>query len=198
MSDRSHARTAPRPWQFEVHLPCARLRGWAGRVQGCPCAPADAWPDCDVSRAQDLCVVCARGTAGGTTRWSWLACTDCRSVERALQDRLGIRVLPLGRHSLMNGVGLRVAAASEAEAAAFAVRFEGLGLGWDRLFDWGAAEARRLADSLGADAPAVPLETWQRAFPPSVEASLDAYERILGTPVPVAVREGLRTAAADR
>lgn len=187
-----------RPWQLLVHLPCLQVRGWAGREQGCPCKPAEPWPGCDVSRALDLCTVCARGTAGGTTRWSWLACTHCRSVEHALQDWLGIRVLPLGRHSLMNGVGLRVAGASEAEAAAFAVHFEGLGLGWERLSAWGAAEARRLADRLGDGGPDVPLATWQKAFPPSVEASLDAYERILGTSLPVAVREQLRTAGADR
>ena len=72
--------------QLTVHLPCVHLRGWADRVQGCPCEPADSWPGCDASRALDLCLVAARGTAGGVTRWSWLACTHCRSVDRALQD----------------------------------------------------------------------------------------------------------------
>ncbi len=191
MSVRPKTHARPRPWELSVHLPCARLRGWAGRRQGCPCEPSEPWPDCDVSRAQDLCLVCARGTAGGTTRWSWLACASCRSVEKALQDWLGIRVLPLGRHSLMNGVGLRVAEASEGEVDAFAVRLEGLGLGWDRLFDWGAAEARRLADSLVGVGPDLPLAAWQAAFPPSTTASLDAYERILETPLPALLRARL-------
>ena len=188
MSDPS---TRRQPWRFAVHLPCARLRGWAGRVQGCPCEPSEPWPSCDVSRALDLCLVCARGTAGGTTRWSWLACTHCRAVDRALRDWLGMRVLPLGRHSIMNGVGLRVAEASQDDVDAFAVRFEGLGLGWDRLYVWGAAEARRLADRLVDTGPEVPLERWQADFPPSVSASLDAYERLLDTPLPAALRTQL-------
>ena len=183
--------TTPRPagreWALTVHLPCVRLRGWAGRPQGCPCEPSEPWPDCDVSRALDLCLVCARGTAGGTSRWSWLACGRCRAVETALRDWLGIRVLPLGRHSLMNGVGVRSTASSE-QAAAFAVRFEGLGLGWSRLDDWGTAEARRLADALDEPGPDVPLERWQVAFPPSVTSSIDAYARVLGTPLPTSVQ----------
>jgi hypothetical protein len=117
-------RPAPRPWRLSVHLPCVHLRGWAGRDQGCPCEPSEPWPGCDVSRAQELCLVCARGTAGGTTRWSWLACTSCRAVERSLQAWLGMRVLPLGRHSIMNGVALAVAEASPEDAQAFGVRFE--------------------------------------------------------------------------
>ncbi len=122
-------RPAPRrAWEFTVHVPCARLRGWAGQVQGCPCEPSEPWPNCDVSRAQDLCLVCARGTAGGTTRWSWLACGSCRAVEKA-RGWLGMRVLPLGRHSILNGVALRVAEASSEQADAFAVAFEGLRLG---------------------------------------------------------------------
>jgi hypothetical protein len=112
-------------------------------------------------------------------------------VEQALRGWLGIRVLPLGRHSLLNGVGLRVAEASAEQADAFAVQFEGLSLGWDTLFDWGHAEARRLADALVDDAPDVPLTKWQRAYPPSLAASVDAYERILRTPLPDALRERL-------
>jgi len=161
-------------------------------VQGCPCEPSEPWPDCDVSRAKDLCLVCARGTAGGTTRWSWLACGNCRAVEKGLQEWLGIRVLPLGRHSIMNGVALRVAQASQEEADAFAVRFEGLSLGWDGLYDWGHAEARRLADAVVHGKPDVPLMVWQRTYPATVTASVDAYERFLGTPLPDGLKTQLR------
>jgi hypothetical protein len=142
-----------------------------------------------VSRARDLCLVCARGTAGGTTRWSWLACTHCRAVEKALQEWLGMRVLPLGRHSIMNGVALAVATASPEDAEAFGVRFEGLSLGWDRLYEWGDAEARRLAAGVVGPRPDVPLDVWQQLFRPSPTASIDAYERILETSLPPAVRE---------
>ncbi len=190
MSDSSSSSAAPK-WQLHVHLPCGQLRGWAGRPQGCPCEPSEPWPGCDVSRAQDLCLVCARGTAGGTSRWSWLGCTTCRSVDQALRDWLGMPVLPLGRHSIMNGVGLRVATASQEEVDAFCVRLEGLELGWDRLHAWARDEARRLARSFADAGPDVPLEVWQRTFPPSLEASLDAYERILETSLPTTLRDQL-------
>ena len=182
-------RPAPRAWKLTVHLPCVRLRGWAGADQGCPCEPSEPWPGCDVSRARDLCLVCARGTAGGVTRWSWLACTHCRAVEKALQEWLGMRVLPLGRHSILNGVALAVATASPEDAEAFGVRFEGLSLGWDRLYEWGDAEARRLAAGVVGPRPDVPLDVWQQLFRPSLTASIDAYERILETSLPPAVRE---------
>ncbi len=196
-SKKRSPRPAPRAWALTVHLPCTSLRGWAGRVQCGPCEPGEPWPDCDVSRAKDLCLVCARGTAGGVTRWSWLACEHCRSVEKSLQGWLGMRVLPLGRHSLLNGVALQVAEATDEQAAAFAVQFEGLSLGWDLMCEWGRAEARRLADTLVDSGSDVPLEVWQRTFRPSPTASLDAYERILQTPLP-GLRERLSSGGAPR
>lgn len=69
--------------------------------------------------------------------------------------------------------------------------FEGLSLGWDSLFEWGDAEARRLADALVDADPDVPLRVWQTTCPPSLTASIDAYERILGTPLPDTLREQL-------
>ena len=168
-----------------VHLPCAQVRGLTLHgVQGCPCAPTPKWEGCDVSRAVDLCVVCARGTAGGVTRWSWLGCTSCRSVEKALQGWLGMGVLPLGRHSIMNGIGLRVTEATSEEVDAFAVQFEGLTVGWQQMSVWGRAEVGRLADALPDTGPDAPLELWQRTFSPSWAASVDAYERLLETPLP--------------
>jgi hypothetical protein len=108
-----------------------------------------------------------------------------------------MRVLPLGRHSIMNGVALAVAEASPEDAQAFGVRFEGLGLGWDRLYDWGDGEARRLAASVGPG-PAVPLDVWQRQFRPSLTASIDAYERILDTPLPPDLCERVRRTGSQR
>ncbi len=189
MSDSSSSSAAPK-WQLHVHLPCVQLRGWAGRSQGCLCEPSEPWPGCDVSPAQDLCLVCARGTAGGTSRWSWLACTTCRSVDKALRDWLGMRVLPLGRHSIMNGVGLRAATASQEEVDAFCVRLEGLELGWDRLH---AGEAMRPGGWPGASPTPAPTcrSRSGSTFPPSLEASLDAYERILETSLPTTLRDQL-------
>ncbi len=177
---------------LSVHLACAWVRGVTsyGR-QGCPCDPTEPWPRCDVSRLVDLCEVCARGTAGGVTRFSWLACQSCRTVEKALQEALGVRVLPVGRHSLMNGVGLQVAQAPASEVAEFTVDFEGLAASWHRLSEWGRAEALRLAATVDGEDPDVPLATWQERFPASLASSVNAYERYLRMPLPDTVCERL-------
>lgn len=104
-----------------VHVARGGIRGPIGRFpalcdcdvykgvwQSCPCENTPAqWEGCDVSRAKDLCILCARATAGGTTRWSWLACGECREVVRA-DGALGLPSLPLGRHSIMNGAAVRL------------------------------------------------------------------------------------------
>jgi len=183
-------RILPKIEQLTVHLPCGSLRGGTFYgPQGCPCAPTEPWPGCDVSRITDLCQVCARGTAGSVTRWSYLGCLHCRAVEHALQAWLGIRVLPLGRHSLMNGVGRRVASgpSTDADTDAFCQSFNALGLSWSRLREWGDAEVQRLASVAAFDVEEVPLDQWQRAFPVSAPASVDAYERFLQTKLPTQV-----------
>lgn len=129
-------------------------------------------------------------TAGGVTRWSWLGCPACRSVELALQTWLGIPVLPLGRHSKMNGVGRRLAVApatSRTDLDAFCQSLTALSLSWLRLAEWGVAEARRLATLHDFDAEDVSLHNWQRAFLASTPASVDAYERLLQTKIPAGV-----------
>jgi hypothetical protein len=112
-------------------------------------------------------------------------------VEHALQAWLGIRVLPLGRHSLMNGVGRRVVSGpstdADADTEAFCQSFNALGLSWSRLSEWGDAEVRRLASLAAFDVEDVPLDHWQRAFPVSAAASVDAYERFLQTKLPAQV-----------
>jgi hypothetical protein len=74
------------------------------------CRDEDApqkWAACDVSRERDLCIICFRATAGGTSRWAWLACVDCRAVSDAIESSWDFRPFALGRHSLMNGIGIR-------------------------------------------------------------------------------------------
>ena len=106
--------------ELSVHTPCGGLRGPLQRKsRAYPNLPVK-WQSCKdedssgevggvrcVSKAFDLCIICFRSTAGGTSRWSWLACDDCRAVNTAIESRLGFRPFALGRHSLMNGIGVR-------------------------------------------------------------------------------------------
>ena len=69
----------------------------------------ETWSRWDIAYLLKLCSLCARNTVDAGTRWSWLACGMCREVNLAIRDIVGADrgVLPLGRHSLMNGLGLR-------------------------------------------------------------------------------------------
>ncbi len=78
--------------------------------------------------------------------------------ERALSGWLGIPVLPLGRHSVMNGVIL-AGDATEVDKEEFAAALTGLARGWARLKNWGHAEAMGLACRLATDDEQVRVHT---------------------------------------
>jgi len=192
--------------ELSVHIPCGRLRGpVSGRWQSCLCEDApEKWESCDVSREQDLCVICLRATAGGTSRWAWLACADCRKANDAIvrmQDEYGDRPFALTRYSLTNGNGVPAGASPEGAQQRFSW-FQAFAEGDLRVYQWCEHEYPRLAGNFDAQAD-VPLRTWQQQWPPSLEASIDAYGRLLGrssdspTADPTGAAVGKRPTAQD-
>lgn len=141
------------------------------------------WPGCDVSSKYDLCIVCVRATAGGTSRWAWLACNDCRAVNSAVEEAWGFRPLAVGRHSLMNGIGLRGGASPEEQEDQVS-RLLHFVKHQSRLADWRREEFARLASAFYPLAD-VPLRIWQRQWPLSRAASVDAFSRLLKTELPL-------------
>jgi hypothetical protein len=95
----------------------------------------------------------------------------------------GFRPLALGRHSLMNGIGVRGGAPPEVQKrqvdqlAAFAGNRQ-------QLRDWGRQEYRRLAAEFDPLAD-IPLGDWQEQWPPGRRASADAFSRLLGRELPL-------------
>ena len=129
--------------ELSVHIPCGRLRGPVqrrGRWQSCPDEDSpERWEGCDVSSARDLCIVCFRDTAGGTSRWAWLGCENCRAVNEGLG-----KPLALGRHSLMNGIGVS-GNASPVVVEQQTARLLAFAKGDGRLKEWRRNEYGRLA-----------------------------------------------------
>ena len=164
-----------------VHVPCGQLRGTTTHgEQTCPCQPGrERWPGWDVSEVAQLCVVCVRGAAGGPLRWSWLACSYCRTLNETLGSRNSRSgFLPLGRHSIMNGVAHRVAGATPASTQLFTDAIMRLAVTWDQLDDWQVREVHQLATA--EELPdEVLLDDWTRMFPPGWRASRDAFARLL-------------------
>jgi hypothetical protein len=177
-----------------VHIPCGRLRGPVPAAPGayyfrrpwqsCPDEDSpEVWVGHDVSRAIDLCIVCARGTAGGSSRWSWLGCEDCRGINDALARAWGVRPLALGRHSLMNGIGVHGGASPEQQKEQ-AQRLVEFARNSTHLHDWRQGEVRRLAADFDPLAD-IPLRAWQEQWPPSRRASADAFSRLLDRELPL-------------
>lgn len=176
--------------ELGVHIPCGGLRGpqrtW--QWQSCRCEDSpQKWEGCDVSRARDLCIICFRDTSGGPSRWSWLACGHCRQVNTEIQQRSGARPFALGRHSLMNGIGIRGGVAPEIldEQIAAMLAFA---RGDSRLRTWRDTEYQRLAAAFDPLAD-IPLPAWQEQWVPSLLASWDAFSRLLGFSLPLDVDE---------
>ncbi|MEU8284186.1 hypothetical protein AB0C01_07585 [Micromonospora sp. NPDC048905] len=172
---------------FAVCLTCGHLRDGAPREQRCRCQPRtpeweQQWQGQDISSDLDLCLLCVRDTVTTRTRWSWLACETCRHVSQVVGERYGHRAaLPLGRHSIMNGDVVQPHTATATKVAASLVASVRRG---NELRDWQQVEFDRLAEPLRPGGPTVPLAEWQRRCPPSLGASVDAFDRYGVMPVP--------------
>lgn len=180
--------------ELSVHIPCGGIRGPLQRRsryypnlpirwQSCRCEDnPQRWESCDVSREKDLCAVCFRGTAGGVSRWSWVACENCREVNDAIERLTGRRPFALGRHSLMNGIGIRGGASPQVQEEQ-TQRLIGFINSNGGLGDWREHEYPRLASFFDPDSD-VPLRLWQQQWPPSRQASLEVFKRLWGERLP--------------
>ena len=180
---------------LSVCLTCFSLRGdFAGREHRCPCQDrsdewrATVWGRSDSPEAIALCDLCVRATKPSGSRWSWLACRTCLRVNHRLGQVMGGRragALPLGRHSLMNGVALSGSDLDDESVDDFATLVSDLAGVWTRLADWRREEGQRLAVSAGVpDAGTVALDEWLARFPTSVGSSVDAICRFIGSDLP--------------
>ncbi len=195
-SDTTETPTWQRPellGELEVCLTCFRLRGeFEGKEHRCGCVPSDdrwrekVWPHADIPALVDLCNLCARATMKSGSRYTWLVCDDCLAVNRTVGSVLGSSgggALPVGRHSIMNGVRFGGGDLDDSEISAMAAWFLGLTKVWRRLMDWGPEEAKQLSTVLG-NVGEVPLPEWLDRFPGGVGASVDAFCRFVGYDLP--------------
>ena len=132
--------------------------------------PAVVFPDAALvgaGRRRSLCTVCALAAVDAHDEWTWLACESCLVVDWAAARLLGAeRLLPLGRHPLMNAVAAARAASG-------------------RLDRWRVDEARRVAAKAGlGDVARVPWARWPAPPGEPLVTSADAFARLLTREVP--------------
>ena len=101
--------------RFVVCGMCGRLRGPWGRYDGelefeqrCECRAAEApvvrWPGFDYNTVAELCRCCGLEALRSGSKWSVWFCRECLDRVKDLNAGAGRCVIPIGRHSLMNGV----------------------------------------------------------------------------------------------
>ena len=188
--------------QYQHLAVCTTCFGLSGIEEGrehrCGCQPKDdewrgrEWAGHDIAAVIDLCHLCVRSPVISGSRWSWYACEECRSVDNTVANAIvggsdpRHRILPLGRHSLMNGTVLRTDRAQHDIATKrFLESLLEMRQFWSRLWEWKKEEAQRLAEVSGLKRLAsVPLETWLEANDTTRGASVDAWCRFVGDGLP--------------
>lgn len=127
-----------------------------------------------------LCYICATTLVGGTSRWSWEACTFCRSANTSTQKKFGFS-LALGRHSIMNGISIPLKEKLAADDPRYAemINFVNFSV---TLSDWGILRARQVFESVPEWnlLKVVSLEDWQKKFKSNRKTSLAALKNYYG------------------
>ena len=142
--------------------------------QKCLCHRGDEprWVRYDFNERARLCDCCAGYVLRSGSRWSVWFCPECKERVRLLNEEFGFATIPIGRHSMMNGFGLRPGAPGGTGAAKvqrFWERLQGLNARIDVLRVWKFEHLGRELERLGLVAQgegrprAVPLHTYLRA-----------------------------------
>jgi hypothetical protein len=131
-----------------------------------------------------LCTVCVRDCVEDRGRWTSLACNTCWKVDREAAALLGAHMtLPLGRHSLMNRVGIRLTS-SRGERVAGYDQLVGMVRAWETLDHWRKREVGRLKLEAGLRGESVSWDSWAKIYPHSREECEMAHARLITTRFP--------------
>ncbi|MBA2526626.1 MAG: hypothetical protein H0V18_12735, partial [Pyrinomonadaceae bacterium] len=136
---------------------------------GCPVPAADQWPRTwkgyDHNTYAELCRCCGLVLLPSGTKWSVWFCDDCKPLVIAFNRALGRCVVPIGRHSIMNGVGARGAdLVSNAAIEQIADGVQSMIAGIEALEVFAGLVTMRNVTTLGFDAASdVPLKAYLRA-----------------------------------
>ena len=133
-------------------------------MQRCGCEKYKSYPGIDCPNGYQLCHLCAASLAGGTGRYSWNVCEACLKFNRSLGSKYGAS-LPLGRHSIMNGLSIPVSATKEVQEEGIKQLmnfFETL----QSIADWGDLQARVLFESIPTwrKETFISLDIWEAKF----------------------------------
>ena len=153
------------------------------RLQRCKCQgrySLEQLGDIDCPNGLTLCQVCARRLVGGFSRYSWLACESCKTANKKFHFRMGFN-LPLGRHSVMNGVAIPANVPREELEKRISAMMT-LTKSWEDLATWCTLKTRSLFESVPewAEMKLIPIDLWEKKFESSLETSLNSFAEFYG------------------
>jgi hypothetical protein len=138
---------------FRVCLRCFDLYeiGPPEQAQLCRCRRVDqpTWPQFDYNERATLCRGCLQQVLPSGSRWSVWFCDECKA-RIAEFNQTHADFIPLGRHSLMHGIGLNGRQAQDPGVVEqLLTSFRGLAGRGDRLDRWRRSRLRANLRSLG-------------------------------------------------
>jgi hypothetical protein len=151
-----------RPPDLQICVECCGLRGpYDGYDNLCRC-DSGAWDRHPTPRGGDLhdnvrlCMSCVSALAPGSSRWTLYHCAKCLPRVVLLGQLVGRCVVPIGPHSMMNGIYWRsTGGAITAAATAFHDQLITLFQNQTNLYDLTTQRTRRRLDEFGYTAHAV-------------------------------------------
>jgi len=143
---------------------CFSLTGLGLGMQRCRCEEYKTYPGVDCPNGYILCYMCGTEVTGGPSRGAWNACESCLKFNRYLARAYGFQ-LPLGRHSIMNSVGIPIYSSKEVQKEATKEMFHFLNVAGS-IEDWGVLQARELFESVYSwqKMQIIPLAIWEAKF----------------------------------
>lgn len=95
------------------------------------------WDGFDFNEFVTLCYCCGAELLKSGSRWSEFFCEPCKKRVLEFNQAMGTSVIPIGRHSLMNGIGLKLEPLiSKIKIEAITENLRQLGARIDYLAQW--------------------------------------------------------------
>ena len=142
-----------------------------------------------IGRSGWLCHVCLRVPLADRRPWSWFGCERCRAVDVRVASLFGgRRFLPLGQHSMMNGLSIDIHNSTDLQAQAGADQMVAMASAWKALDTWHehqiSIHVEQWHEEHGAGDESVTLTQWQERYPPDTMASAMNYAALLDNHFP--------------
>ena len=152
-----------RPEHLQLCTACARLRGPYDDYDNLCRCDDDAWdrhpaPRCgDLSGNAHLCSSCVTALAPGSSRWTVYYCKACGPHVFVLNRLAGRCLVPIGPHSIMNGIFHTPPEGPDVDASAisFYDQLSTMTRNQTSLYDLTVERTRARLDDLGIDGHAI-------------------------------------------